>query len=106
MRGDARRGGEGRQHQAPAHGAGVARQNFSCLNRAGTIELFVWPGLRHATPYTEVESNTRGRAFITHLCMLQYEYMQYEYVFSSRHRVLHLIIGGRIRYGSKEVALL
>ena len=29
-----------------------------------------------------------------------------EYVFSSRHRVLHLIIGGRIRYGSKEVALL
>ena len=76
------------------------------VNRAGTIELFVWPGLRHATPYTEVESNTRGRAFITHLCMLQYEYMQYEYVFSSRHRVLHLIIGGRIRYGSKEVALL
>ena len=70
------------------------------------MQLFVWPGLRHATPYTEVESNTRGRAFITHLCMLQYEYMQYEYVFSSRHRVLHLIIGGRIRYGSKEVALL
>jgi hypothetical protein len=28
------------------------------------MQLFVWPGLRHATPYTEVESNTRGRAFI------------------------------------------